>query len=188
MVDREARRKYAELVRQFISGRITNDEYEERFDAIRCDSDDFAIGEVYHQVWFLYDDMKTHRMTGTHRLDWEGRRATARIVLFLQSDTEYLWPKDGWFGEARMLLIFAAGISTVFLLGLFPNNPLLIVSMAVLVGVLLFTYYTVRMIREGLRWKAHGNTDVWPFLHQKDLDEAVRHPKLLNGGQRETRR
>ena len=98
MVDQKARRKYAELVRQFISGRMTNDEYEDRYEAIQQNKSDTAIGEIYHQLWFLYDDIQTHKMTGTHRLDREGRKTVAKTILFLQSDNEYQWPKDSMLG------------------------------------------------------------------------------------------
>ena len=45
------------LTRQFISGRMTNDEYESGFDTIEYDKNDQVIREVYRQVWFLYDDV-----------------------------------------------------------------------------------------------------------------------------------
>ncbi len=56
MADRDARRVYAELVRQFISGRMTNDEYEERFEQLKLENLDPAVDKILYQVWGLYDD------------------------------------------------------------------------------------------------------------------------------------
>jgi len=182
MVDQEARRQYAELVRQFTSGRMTNDEYEAGYDAITADKNDPAVSEAYYQLWLLYDDIKTHRMTGIHRLDRDGRRAVARMVLFLQSDKEYHWPENAWLGAGRMLLLFGVAAVAVLLLGWFPARFLFILSAAASAVAVLFTYYSIRIVLERRQWETCGDTGAWPLLHQADLDEAVKHPHLLNGG------
>ena len=182
MVDQEARRKYAELVRQFISGRMTNDEYEEKYDAITPDENDPAVEEAYHRVWSAYDDLKTHRMTGVYRLDRDGHRAIAQVVLFLQSDEEYRWPKEDWLRASRVLLLVALAAVAGLLLGLFPGSFSPIISTTAFVGVVLFTYYTILIAVEKRQWEGCGDTDAWPFLHRSDLDEAARNPRLLNSG------
>ena len=182
MVDREARSQYGQLLRQLISGRMTNDEYEEQFDAIECDANDPAVSEAYHQAWFLYDDLRTHRMTGAYRLNREGRHAIAQAVLFLQSDQEYGWPKDGMFGISLTLLLVAEVVVCWFLVALFPAHFLPIIGGAAALGAIMFAYFSIRTILERRLWDAAGDVDAWPFLRQADLEEAVRHPRLLNGG------
>ncbi|MGI4791483.1 MAG: hypothetical protein ACRYFS_21865, partial [Janthinobacterium lividum] len=89
MINQESRRIYGQLVRQFISGRMTNEEYEQKYEEIDLKGEDMAVAEIYQQVWLLYDDIETHRMTDKHRLNDAGRRQIAQIVLFLNSDKEY---------------------------------------------------------------------------------------------------
>lgn len=180
MVDREARRQYGELLRQFISGRMTNDKYEERSSAIKCDANDPAVIETYYQAWFLYDDIKTHRMTGTHRLNREGRRTIARAVLFLQSDQEYGWPKDSGFGILMTLFLVADVAVGLLLLALFPDKFMLTLGAFACLGALAVAYSSIRMILEKRLWAATGDVDAWPFLRHSDLEEATRHPHLLN--------
>ena len=88
MIDRAARDQLASLVRRFAIGSITNREFE----AAMPSSQDAAIGQIEHQVWFFYDDFQTQRLTGRMALSYGLRRDFARMVLFLKSDQEFLWP------------------------------------------------------------------------------------------------
>ncbi len=54
MVDQMARRQYGELVRQFTSGRMTTDEYEQRYIAIRFNKKDLAVSEVCDRLGLLF--------------------------------------------------------------------------------------------------------------------------------------
>ena len=174
MVDREARRKYAVLIRQFVSGRMTNDEYEDRVDGITYDKRDHAILEVYLLIWTCYDDLKTHRLTKQWRLDRPARRQVAQAVLFLQSDAEYQWPNNLWDGWVFLVTAFCV----VLLFALLPETPLFIrLGMSVPLVVAWQCYE---------RWQARrrekaADESAWPFLRQADLDEAARQPRLLNG-------
>jgi len=90
MVDRASRRRLAELLRQLVAGRITNDEFEDR---IPRDSPDPAIGAVFGDgAWCLYDDLHEHRPVGRYRLSRKARHEAARWILFLETDLEYEWP------------------------------------------------------------------------------------------------
>jgi hypothetical protein len=84
------RKRAAELVRQFASGRITNDEFEDAYQALPWDR---ATMEMFSFVWGFYDDLYEHRLRGRHRLSPLQRRVFARCVLFLRSELEYEWPK-----------------------------------------------------------------------------------------------
>ena len=62
MVDRKARDEFAELLRHFIAGRITNDEFE---DQVPLSSKDLAIVEIWWRAaWQFYGDLYQHTLTG----------------------------------------------------------------------------------------------------------------------------
>ena len=95
MIDREARNRLAESLRQLGSGRISNDEFEGR----RSDSSpDRAIDAIYDQAWFLYSDLREHTLTGLDRLSPDVRHAVVRWIVFLYSDLEYQWPECPLYG------------------------------------------------------------------------------------------
>ena len=89
MIDRAARDRAALLLRRFAAGRLTNDDFVDAFPSSKTDP---ALRAVDQRAWALYDDFRTHRLTGRHALAPAGRREVARWVLFLQSDVEYTWP------------------------------------------------------------------------------------------------
>jgi hypothetical protein len=90
MIDRASRRQLAELLRQLVTGQITNDQFEDR---IPYQSHDPSIREICREgAWFLYDDLHEHRLVGKFRLDKEQRSEIARWILFLERDSEYEWP------------------------------------------------------------------------------------------------
>ena len=83
-----ARTQYAELVRHFLSGRMTNHEYETACDTFLKSNDD-AIGLVYDKLWCEYCDLREHRMGRRHGMTREGRRIAARWIMFLRSGRPY---------------------------------------------------------------------------------------------------
>lgn len=93
-VDRHSRDRYAEILRHFAAGRLTNFEYE---DACECflRTPDRAVREIWWAMWHLYDDLKEHRMTGTHELPSTTRAIVVRSVVFLHSDLVFEWPRMG---------------------------------------------------------------------------------------------
>ena len=90
-VDRQSRDRYAELLRHFAAGRLTNDQYEDAT-APLLRSEDLALRELWWAVWQTYDDLHEHRLTGKYKLPPEGRKTVARMVSFLHSDLPYEWP------------------------------------------------------------------------------------------------
>lgn len=173
MVDRIARDKYAELIRHFCAGLLTNDEYEARTYTIIGDSDDKALFEVYLAVWGYYDDLHTHRMTGGYRLRRDDRRRVAQCVLFLQSDAEYLWPEHNCRFRAPLAAWPLLAVGAVLLPFAWIAPKLVSVALSPLVALM--------RLCDRLSDR-NGVTDRWPFLHLSELDEARRHPRLLNGG------
>ena len=89
MIDRTSRDKLAEALRQYVSGRITND----TLDDIEVDKRDHGAVAVKQTAWYLYDDLHEHKAVGNFYIDKKDRKEIARWIVFLQSDEEYIWPK-----------------------------------------------------------------------------------------------
>ena len=90
MVDKQSRLKAANLVQDFKSGRITNDEFVAAFPS----SDDAAIMAIRSMLWFCYDDLREHRLTGKWALTDDGENLFNRCILFLKTDLEYCGRKN----------------------------------------------------------------------------------------------
>lgn len=88
-IDREARRRLAELSRHLAAGLITNDEF---VDSVPTATERALHDIHFYGIWPLYDDLITHRMRGKWRLSPEGRAWVSRIILFLRSDLPYRYP------------------------------------------------------------------------------------------------
>lgn len=89
MIDRDSRDRLAEALRQYTSGRITNDD----LDAVRVDWRDRGAVAVKQMTWGLYSDVKTHHVGNDIPPHSENRRTIARWIAFLHSDEEYIWPE-----------------------------------------------------------------------------------------------
>ena len=113
MIDRDARNNLAESLRHLVSGRITNDQFEEA--AWWVESDDAAVDAVKWQAWQLYSDLREHRLTGRDAVSESDRRIVARFILFLHSDLEYEWPRHPLEGLRRLLV-------SVLSLGMIPRR------------------------------------------------------------------
>ncbi len=83
------RREYAALLRRFMAGRLTTDEYEDAYFELEERGRDDACWGVFAAAWHCYDDIIPHRMTGDHKPTPELRKLVARWILFLRSGAEY---------------------------------------------------------------------------------------------------
>ena len=111
MVDRKARNKFAELLRHFASGQITNGELEGQ---IPLPSKNLAIKEIR---WFaacpLYEDIDEHTFTEEYSLSDDERREIAKCILFLKTDQEYQWPQHSALKELLAALKYLFGFGHV---------------------------------------------------------------------------
>ncbi len=89
MIDRTQRDAARRLLRSFIDGEITNDDFEAQFPR---SAEDSAIPAIKANVWMLYSDLRQHKLTGKHAPNAENRAILERCVLFLESDLEFKWP------------------------------------------------------------------------------------------------
>jgi hypothetical protein len=103
MVDRHVRDIAANVLRQFMEGSISNEEYEQKYPRTKSDP---ALREIFLQIWFFYSDIEIHKLTGKYALNDECRALAERCILFLKSDVEFEWPpqKFGFrYGILRLL-------------------------------------------------------------------------------------
>jgi hypothetical protein len=173
MVDRIARDRYSELIRHFCAGLMSNVEYDDRAAVIRRSTRDPGVEAVFWAIWGLYDDLRTHRLTGRWRLTRTTRREVARCLLFLQSNDEYLWPSVRWYGFFRIACMVLAAIGLYWSADLRWYGPGVIAAS--------ITVYTAVGIVGRRSLRRQGDEASWPFLHTEGLEEARRHPRLLNG-------
>jgi hypothetical protein len=155
MVDRVARNKFAELLRHFVAGNLTNFEYEDTADRILKNAarEDRSLWAIHSRVWFFYSDVREHRLRDRHALTDEGRSAVARWILFLYSDLEYEWPIRSFISLSGCLLrLCTLGLAALIL------NPI-----------------------NERRLQRMGSWDLWPFFREADYELELRRPRLLGG-------
>lgn len=109
-MNRTVRNEYAELLRGFIGGQITNFEYEDRFDKFDLGQaiSDPAINEIFGAMWSAYCDIREHKMTGKFKLVGENRETAIRFILFLHSSFPYEWPVQSL--SERLLNLLTVGL------------------------------------------------------------------------------
>jgi len=177
MIDRDARNRYAELLRHFAAGRMTNDAYEDEFDAI--ETRDPSIHQVHGAVWGLYSDVTTHRLTGRHRLPAFLRQTVAVWIVFLHTDIRC----------AAMPPMTCRGVGAG-LLALLRHIALFVpLAPVVLAGVIIDVARRVRDSCTGERERDPLLRDAetlafWPFPNEASFRAAVRRPRLLAGVRR----
>lgn len=153
-VDRYARDRAAQLLRNFISGRVTNDEFEDCVPPTL----DRAVLAIWDTAWVLYDDRKEHVLSGRYRPTADMRRICVRWLLFLHSNHEYEWPDLCLPGIDPATRTEPSFWQRVFHI---PERLL-----------------TPKMAAEFL---AAGHYPVWPFISKSNYRHALRKPRLLSG-------
>lgn len=88
MVSRKDRDVLIDLLVKFISGDITNYQFEEGIP----DSKDSAIWPIISTVWCFYDDSMEQKIEDRSTLSEDNKEMFSRSVLFLKTDNQYEWP------------------------------------------------------------------------------------------------
>jgi hypothetical protein len=148
MICRQSRDRMALALRRYVAGRMSNDD----LDGIDVDWRDRGAVAVKQMAWGLYCDLSKHYATGKHAIPDDGKRIIAMWVVFLHSDSEYLWPEYSF-------------IQIV-------NWPL---------NLLTFGWWERRKRRRRKQFREAGDFSVWPFLRASDLAEAVGEPRYFAG-------
>jgi hypothetical protein len=151
MIDVKARRCAAETIRHYVSGVITNKEFEKRFPYSKTDP---VIRALDRTLETTYSDVSPHKLAGENAVSEELKKRVARWLLFLYSDQEYLWPRIG-----------NAGLRD------FQNETTLGILLRILTD----------SDRASISFMQNGDYEVWPFLRHKDFENARKHPTLLRG-------
>ncbi|MEK6702878.1 MAG: hypothetical protein AABZ53_11480 [Planctomycetota bacterium] len=194
LVNIPLRRAYAELLRHFFAGLMTNVEYEDRWWDLckRHGVDDGAEG-IFWAVDEYCSAFRTHRMTDpAYRPDAEGKAARLRCLLFLHSDAPFprenrnsgpLWAFGVWTGMLAIVVLAALGAQShsQTVAGL-SGFLLVAVTLILLVGMLVSVGWEV--VREKLLRKSQPASaepiSFWPFMSEAAL-EAVRRRTILLG-------
>ena len=140
------------LLRALVAGKLTNDEFEDRFVANldprpRHEWDDRTLWAIRTQIWKYWNDLKApHRLEGPDALSPEVKKFIARWILFLQTDHSNEWRR------------------TDITLGSFFKSPA----------------RALRWLSGG-RWQPEAVEDldvtIWPFYRAEDLAAAKLRPR-----------
>ncbi len=194
MVDPDLRQSLSQDVRRLVTGRMTNDDFDdvyyERYDS----SDDRAVREISEFCYCLYssDLLFPLRLRGRHSLDADTKCTCTRAILFLRSCREYEWPPFPDNIGLRMLsgiafLGIPAGIS-LFIVGALValSGELQFGSLLLFAGIISLVGSTTiyRLLPQSFEseWESFrrsGDYDVWPFRKQADFDDAKQTCHLL---------
>ena len=94
MIDRGARDQVALALRQFASGRLTQNELYARTRHVKK-SQDRGVATLAEAIYWQFLNLGPNRLIGRHALALEARRHIARWVLYLRSNEPYVWPERG---------------------------------------------------------------------------------------------
>lgn len=186
VVDRDQRDKLSRDLRRLVTGRMTNDDFDDLYFDAYEDSPDDAVREIARFGWGLYssDVLMPYRLKGRHRVNGDEKQAAARCVLFLRTDRPYQWPpppseparRAAWALALNLGLTGSIAMLVICLpLLLFGNDwlfasVLVVPSAAVLVLSLWVLIYQSRVESPALQaWKLAGDWHAWPFLKKEDL-------------------
>jgi hypothetical protein len=95
VVDRNLRQQLSQDLRRLVTGRMTNDEFDDAYYDQFYNSKDRAVVEIAEFGYGLYssDLLRPYRLKGRYAVKKDTRRTVARCVLFLRMEREYEWPQ-----------------------------------------------------------------------------------------------
>ncbi len=201
MVDLSLRSALSQDLRRLVTGRISNDDFDDLFYGRYSSSDDSAVRHLSEYGYGLYssDLLWPMRLRGHDALTRGERHRAARCVLFLKSGGDYAWPEmpgSKWHG----MLWWAAlqlGLPTGVILLLYSVPSLLTsvrnrefnLSLALGGGALLIWSVLYLLAHSAFvdeqehvkwrSWRESGDFDVWPFLRREDFYRARRSVAFL---------
>lgn len=192
------RRRYAELLRHFIAGRITNDEFLMQAGDLRGEFGDSPTVSAVHSCAFcLCDHMREYRLTGKDRLQQPWRRRAARWIVFLRSGAPLAEVRGTklTFRRCWRYLLLEAAVGAGMLLavalgaiGATTGDYVMVASACI--GVIGMVFWSALLWCLGPRSKEschrvraflEDESDPWPFQSRADLDAALARPTYLHG-------
>ena len=152
MIDRPARDQLSRNLRLLVSGKITNDQFEDGIP----ETSDAAIVAFAGLAWLLYSYIYKRRLVCRYENQPAARREALRWVLFLDSDYHYCWPK-------------------MYLPGL---HPLLRVRPALMRWL---SWPNAISPEHAAAFLAAGDRLAWPFISRSEYTHVLRSPSRLAG-------
>ena len=190
MVDKEARKDLATRLHQLVSGVITNDEFDERYESWE-NSTDAAVAEIATFGFCLYSSgIQPYRLKGRHAVADEVRETADRAILFLNTKLEYEWPTNVR-GVATYWCLWGPGcylmVGTILLFIAIAEGPCrgLLAGGVGLLTILPTIHWLFTHKERTQQMKAFtesGDLVVWPFLRRTDFQEAQRLSQRTDGG------
>ncbi len=163
-IDVAARRRLAEAIRHFAAGQITNVQFDQRIPV----TSEAALYEIENLgVWPLYDDVRTHKMTGRWALNPAAKKSLARIILFLRSEQPHAFATRT--GPKFSVLWLVASVVIGWTSG------------SLMLG--LFSFFAALMLssRYGGTRRRREDDEFWPFRTKADYAVALARPVYLRG-------
>lgn len=194
-VDSDARRLLSQDIRRLVTGRMTNDEFDDAYYSRYEKSSDRAVREIAGFCYGLYSsDLPIPiRLRGRYAVSKETRSQAARAVLFLRAGLSYDWPNAPdapllrlLYGLAVPLGFTAGAVLSLMCIPLYIQEPSFEIGQLAMGGALLLIGSTVIVLVWRLRvrtlldaFRASGNYEVWPFLQHAEFEQAKRSSYLL---------
>lgn len=151
-IDRPARDQLSRNIRLLVSGKISNDQFEDGIP----ETGDAAIMAFAGMTWLLYSDMYEHRLIRRYAIEPSTRREVLRWVLFLDSDCQYRWPK-------------------MYLPGLQPLRRIRPTLLRWL------SWPNAISPEHASQFLAAGDRLAWPFISRAEYKYALKNPRRLAG-------
>ena len=176
-VDREARNLLAVDLRRLVTGRMINDEFDERYYRCWKGSQDLVVSEIAKFAWGLYGSDRSYRLKGRHAVPPDVRRTAARAILFLHTNLEYQWPLEPEVNLLWLLLpgcyllLWIAALWGSFVSRLSDAWAIVFVGLAA-VPVVYWLVGRSRWRKQRRLFIQSGDVDVWPFISRADFERA----------------
>lgn len=195
MIDIRLRHQLSKDLRRLITGRMTNDEFDDACAEFYFDSDDLAVREIAQFGWSLNsgDLPMPYRLRGRYAVDAATRKRAAYSVLFLRTENEYDYPETPesfadsmigcvWFNGSLVGIAFLLIALLAFLGGdgEIAGNCFLI-GTSIVAGCLLMAWVQHRLHDSFYQeLDSIGDLDIWPFVDAKTLAMANGNNHLLS--------
>ena len=198
-IDTELRHRLSQDVRRLVTGRMSNDDFDDIFYDCYCESDDLAIREISRFGWGLYssDVLFPYRLRGRHAVNETNRQRAAYAVLFLQTQNEYDYPETPdscgysiigglWYiGLPLSIVILVIGLA-----GWLAGGEGLLAADFMLIGTIVLAGSLLLALAQrnsDTSWRDKlenvGDMALWPFIDDKSFVKANGNHYLLSNFQ-----
>ena len=198
MVDLELRHRLSQDLRRLVTGRMTNDDFDDAYYESYMDSNDIAVREISRFGWSLYssDVLFAYKLRGSHRVSGATRKAAAHAILFLQAENEYGYPENSdsfgdsmigcaWFSGSLLGVAFVAIGVLILLSGDSTTGRYCrLVGLAIIATCFLLAYEQCNQQKQfHEECDRLGEMEIWPFFDRASLADANGNNYLLSNFQ-----